>query len=193
MITKFELNRKIFHIVLGTLLCALIYYEIITPLLLLAITLLGGLTILLQRSHPLPLITRFIETFERESYKQYFPGRGIFFFFCGATISAYFFPKNIAVASLLILTFGDSTAHLVGAGFGKIKNPLSTDLRMIEGLIAAILISIIVTIPFVPLISTVAGSTIALLTESITLRIFNTKIDDNLFIPIIAGVVMMIV
>ncbi len=113
-------------------------------------------------------------------------------FITGATflyISSLFviivFPKNIAVISLLFLTFGDSSACLVGSLIGRIK---TIGNKTLEGSIAFFVFAIIATfwVPGIPFYIKIIGALSATFTEVFAIK----KIEDNLTIPIVSGFVM---
>ncbi len=191
MISSFEIRRKVFHVCLGLILSCGLYFGYFNWILIGVVTLLGGGVVLLTLHTRLPFISWFLENFERPQYIKSFPGRGIFFFFLSATLVSLLFSLDIAVASILILTFGDSAAHLVGAGLGRRRNPLSIGpVRMFEGLIAGIVCGMFAALLVVPFWLAFFGSLCALIVESIAIRIGGVQIDDNLLIPLIAGAVM---
>ncbi|MFH1506656.1 MAG: hypothetical protein ABIE94_06770 [archaeon] len=109
-------------------------------------------------------------------------------FLIGAFISILFFPQPIAILALFYLIFGDSLAEIVGITAGKIKIFEKT----LEGSAACLLVCIIIGVIFhytmgIGLLAVVLGAIAATITELIPARI-----DDNLTIPLVAGLVMVL-
>lgn len=112
-----------------------------------------------------------------------------------AAFTILVFRTEIAVASLVFLSFGDSFAALVGRKFGV--TPLVSG-RTLEGSLAALLSCLLVSIPLLHLAAAqgwrltpqglVAGALAATLAE-----LFEIPLDDNLRIPVFAGLVMELV
>ena len=114
------------------------------------------------------------------------PGRGAIFLVAGSLVSIIIFPLKIALASITILALGDAVGHVIGKFFGRLKNPLNKD-KNIEGLIAAVIISILGAAYFVPWKIALLGSLAGMLVETPNLRFQKWKIDDNLTVPLVAG------
>ena len=112
-----------------------------------------------------------------------------------AAFTILVFRTEIAVASLVFLSVGDSFAALVGRKFGT--TPLVSG-RTLEGSLAALLSCLIVSIPVLQLSSNLgwklspqglaAGALAATIAELIEI-----PLDDNLRIPVFAGLVMELV
>jgi dolichol kinase len=188
---KFELKRKAFHIVLGLTLITLILFNLIGFKTLLTITILGGITILLSKKYKLPIITSFLKHFERKEDKDRFPGKGAFLLFLGFTITVKIFPKETALAALMILTIGDPIAHLAGRTLGRTKNPLSLH-KLAEGSLIAVIVAFLCALPFVHPIHALIAAFFAMLVESIEFNLHHELLDDNLLIPLVAGLTISI-
>ena len=117
-----------------------------------------------------------------------FPGKGAIFYFLGAFLVVFIFPKDIAMASIMVLALGDSVSRLVGP-YGYLKHPF-TNTKFFEGVIAGTTAAFFGALFFVPWILAFIGSLVSMLLEGLDLRIRGFKIDDNLLIPIVAAVVM---
>ncbi|MFH1409623.1 MAG: hypothetical protein ABIH34_06965 [Nanoarchaeota archaeon] len=76
----------------------------------------------LSRFTKLPGIYWLLTQMDRKKDLTRFPGKGAVLFVIGATAAVMLFPKDIALASIMILSFGDAFGPLVGQ-FGKIKHP----------------------------------------------------------------------
>ncbi|MBI4153104.1 hypothetical protein HY497_01155 [Candidatus Woesearchaeota archaeon] len=189
IISKTEVKRQSFHIIVGTALALLFYYDYMTPL---RFVMLFGLLVaafFVYLYFKMPVIHQFIFYMGRRKEMNYFPGLGALFFIFGMILSAWLFPKDIAVASILILAWSDGIASLVGP-FGRIAyiNPK----KNWEGLIAAIAFGTLAASFFVSFWMALAGATVAMLIEGLDITIHNWKVDDNMFVPVVAGAVMML-
>lgn len=189
---KLERNRQLVHIFLGLFIIAIIkflpYYEY-----LLIIGFLGALicSLLSKAGLWLPVITWLFSIFEREEERQGVRARGFMFFVMGSALSAIIFPQDIALASVAILTFGDSISHYFWPR-GVIKHPLNQE-RMLEGMLAGIIAGTIAGWVFVPFALAFLGAFVALFVEALEIEVFGYKLDDNLYIPLLAGATMMLI
>lgn len=101
-----------------------------------------------------------------------------------AFLSVYFFDKWIAIAVLLFLALGDTSAHIIGVRWGK--NRLDSE-KTIEGSLAClgICLSVSLFLPQPSFIVLIVGSLVASLVE-----FFPFGIDDNFTLPLISGAAM---
>lgn len=104
-----------------------------------------------------------------------------------ALVTIIVFPKTIAIAALTFIIIGDTAAAIVGRRYGKHR---LIGRKSLEGsaacLISLSLISVI--IPGLPYQAGFAGAAAATLTE-----LLSGKVDDNLTVPMVSGIVMIIV
>lgn len=122
----------------------------------------------------IPFISRFFRRKERNKHG------GQVFFLIGAIISLAAFDFRIAISALLMTTFGDMAAALIGKRFGK---TWITKDRAIEGILAEFMVDVILGY-------IILGNWIVLLVMAITATIVETaisKLDDNLMIPLFSG------
>lgn len=211
-----EIRRQLFHAGVGLLFVALISLGIMgkigrqfpldaiyflphplaRPLLLILIA--GGILALLCRKYRIPGIEWLLENFERPHVRQKFPGKGVFFYALGAFIICLFpkslfpEPRLLVSASMLIVSVGDPTSHLVGKKYGKVKHPLSNS-KNIEGHVAgALLTGLGASLFVIPPIAFIAAF-VSMFVEGIE---FGGKadeiMDDNLVIPIVSGIVIVL-
>lgn len=188
MLTKLEIKRQAFHIFLGIFIVLLLYFNFIDYLFLLILFIVGLILSLSSKRFQIPLIHNFLKTFDREKDLEELPGKGAIFYILGAFLVVLIFPKDIAMASIMILAFGDSVSRLVGP-YGYLKHPFHNE-KFLEGAVAGAIAGFIGALFFVPWLPALIASTVSMLIEGIDLRIKNFKIDDNLLIPVVAGVVM---
>ena len=118
--------------------------------------------------------------FEREGVRN--PFTGAMLFYAGFTLSFLLFPLPIASASCAMLAVGDSLSTIVGIKFGRHK----IGKKSLEGSLACFIFSFAAgsffVNPFLALVGAAAASLIELF----------PRIDDNLTIPLISGLVMLL-
>lgn len=185
----FELRRHIFHICSGIGFILMLLYIPYAQFILFIILILGGLASFLATQFKLPFVTNALCLFERQR-NNHFPGKGVIFFFIGSLISLQIFPRQIALASIIILTFSDPTSHFIGHHFGKIK--IFNKRKNFEGFLAGTIIGAFFASFFVSWPLAIIGATFAMFTEFAGLAMAGENIDDNLFIPLVAGTVMLL-
>lgn len=187
----FEIKRKILHILTGTAILILLVYNLINSLVIFILLIIGILLSLLSLKIRIPIISWFLDKFERKKDYEYLPGRALIFAVAGTLLALKLFPKDIALASIAILTFADPVSHLIGKFFGKTKSFLD-ERKNIEGHIAGALISSIIAMFFVHPILAISGALTAMLFESLIIEIQKIQLDDNLIIPLAAGTIMLL-
>ncbi|MCB9362546.1 hypothetical protein H6504_03850 [Candidatus Woesearchaeota archaeon] len=188
MITALEVRRQIVHVVLGLLLAILLFHGIINAWIILLFSLVAlFLSQRLKHGKKVPL-QFFFDHLQRPSEMANMPAQGLFFYLLGSGIAAALYTKDIAIASILILAFGDSVSRLVGP-YGYLKYPYNSR-KFLEGIIAGAFAATIVASFFVGLSAALIASLFAMLLEGIDIKYKDIKIDDNLTIPIAAGFFM---
>lgn len=107
---------------------------------------------------------------------------GTSYFLIGSIIAISIFSKEVASAAILMTTFGDSAAALVGISYGKrwIKNLPD---RAWEGVISEFFVNLVIGYLF--LSNWIVALTMALVATIIETLIY--KLDDNLIIPLFSG------
>ncbi len=204
---KKEIKRQIFHAGMGIFTAYLIYSGLVEkigaqgplselkflPVLsrpFLVTLIICSVIILISKVTKIPGIDWILKNFERPSDRKEFPGRGFFFSILAITILSLFFETSTVGASLLILSLGDSTSHLVGKKFGKTKHPLSESKKLEGNFIGAIIAGFGASIFINPLIAFIAAF-IAMFIEGIELGDRSEKIlEDNLVVTIVAGIII---
>jgi len=188
----FETKRQLFHLFLGIAIVVLLFFNIIGKWQIFVLIILGIITSLLSKKYKIPVIYWLLKNFEREEELKKFHGKGTIFYFIGTFLVLSFFPKDIALASILILAFGDSISTMLGIRFKKIKNPLS-DKKFSEGFIAGVLAAFLASLIFLSWYEALAASFLAMAAESIEIKLGLEKVDDNIIIPIVAGFTISII
>jgi len=182
-----ELGRKAIHYFSS--LIPIIYYFFFTKNvaeLIVGILFLGIVVAELLRMHVPALRQIYYRIFgwmiRPREFQNHFTGAT--YVFMGACLAIFLFPKEIAVASLLFLSLGDSTACLVGLSIGRVK---IYNNKTLEGALAFIFVSILATvwISAIPFWIKLIGIIVACCVE-----VFHRKIDDNVLIPLISGTTM---
>jgi dolichol kinase len=131
---------------------------------------------------PFAIFMRYIA--KKEELKDF---SGTTYSLMGCTIIVITMPKSIGITALLFNIFGDLFATIIGKTFGKIK---ITNSKTLEGSLACFVSMFFVVIwshyklllPWIPgLIGAFTGTII---------EVIPLKVNDNLTIPTISGVVM---
>lgn len=191
-ISNFEWNRQLFHIFLGIALVVLLVFGFINKGMILIAIILGIILSYLSKKIKIPLIYNLLEIFERKKDIEKFPGKGIIFYLIGVYISLFFFSKDIAMASIMVLALGDSISHLFGLHYGKTKHPLSKT-KFLEGTIAGFVAGFIGAFVFLPWHEAFFASLAAMILEAVEIKIGTQQVDDNLIVPFVAGAAVWVV
>ena len=190
--SDFELNRQIFHLALGVAIVLLLMYGFIDQNIILILIIAGFVISIASRTEKIPIIYNLLQKFEREKEIKTFPGKGTIFYFIGVYISLLLFPREIALASIMVLALGDSISHMYGLHYGKIKHPLSES-KYLEGTIAGFLGGFAGALMFLPWHEAFFASLTAMVVEAIEIKIGTEQVDDNLIIPVVAGAVVYVI
>jgi dolichol kinase len=190
----YEFKRKLVHILFGVFIVYIQnisffsgnYYFQILALASLIIILILSLIVKYTRFHPLNLLYSALE--KPDDFKS-FPGKGAIYYAAGVVIAVFFFDRQIASASILILAFGDTFAHFIGRYYGKTKLAINPK-KLLEGTIAGIVAGTIAASFFVPFHIAFFGAFIGMIAEAVEIGFLN--LDDNFFIPFAAGLAMKI-
>lgn len=188
---RLEIKRQPFHILLGLFLIALIYYDLLSQQILITLIIIAIVSSLFIKKTKPKMIYKLLQFVEREDALEELPGRGLISYIIGALIVITLFEKDIAIASIIILALGDSFSRLIGP-FGKIKHPFNNT-KFLEGVIAGVIAASLGAMLFIRPLEAISASFFAMLLEGIDLRPFNFKIDDNITIPLIAGIVIWLI
>ncbi len=185
-----EIKRQILHVFYGSLiLFSVLYFGKMSVAIVLSLfTFVGGILSIILRKKDIPGISLFMEHFERPEVMNDFPGKGGIFFTAGAALVLLIFPNYIALASIAILTIGDSTSHLLGAYIKKYHYSGPEKKKMIGGMFAGILAASIASVFFVDPFFGFIASFVSLFIEYLEIRYLN--IDDNFYIPLLAGLLL---
>jgi dolichol kinase len=194
MLSKTEIKRQLFHLGLGLTLAGLYYLDILSPLAMFLGIICGGLLSFISKRVDIPIFSTFLDHFERKEVRHKFPGKGMIFYFIGTLLVMQLFEKDIALAAIMVLAFGDSVSHLFGAKFGKIKNIISGDSqKLLEGTFAGTVAGALSAALFVPFPEAFIGALAAMIFEVFKIDFNDKTLDDNIVVPLIAGTVMFLI
>nr|WP_321498022.1 CTP--2,3-di-O-geranylgeranyl-sn-glycero-1-phosphate cytidyltransferase [uncultured Methanolobus sp.] len=128
----------------------------------------------LDRGLKLPVLHVVLRQKEKSAIGSYV------YFTIGALIAVSVFSKNIAFAAILMTTFGDMSAALIGKRFGKIR---ISNGKSLEGCIAEFIVDLTIAVLLIedPFISLIMAFTATYVETTFV------KIDDNLAIPIFSA------
>lgn len=186
---ELETRRNLFHLILGLLLVAGLYYNLLDVWIMLAVVVVGFLLSTASRKRPVPLIHWFLQRFERrEDVEGGIPGRGALFFFVGLLLALALFEHEVVLASVTIFVLADSISPLVGVKVGKVRHPLS-DKKFLEGSIAGFIFAFLGAMLFVSPLEALLATFFAVVVEAID-TVKGRRIEDNITIPLVAGLVM---
>ena len=105
-------------------------------------------------------------------------------FALGIIVALILYPPPTGFAAITVLTLGDGTARLVGKKLGTRVLPYNKT-KKLEGTVAGMLLSATASLLFVSPTRALAASVLSLLVETLPL-----PVDDNLLIPLTAGLVL---
>ena len=184
-----ELKRQILHVGTGAAAAVLIANDVVDWFFL-AVLLTGMVLSAISVKKSIPIISWFLKNFERKNAQV--PGKGALSLIGGILLATLLFEKDVALAAIMILTLGDSISHLIGKYLGKTKSVLNK-CKTIEGTIAGFAAGAIGASFFITWEQAAVASAAAMVAESFELK-FKTKIiDDNLVIPMVAGIAISLV
>lgn len=187
---KKEFGRKILHILVGSFFIITYYFNFISRFQIFLILVFSGILSYIQKRVNLPVITFLVKNFGRKKEEK-FPGKGFILFLIGTLLTFELFPKNIALASLSVLVFGDSFSHV----FSILNNSMRFKIKKrksLVGYLVGMFMSVLVSIIFVPFSMALIGAVAALTLELFEIKIEDSVLDDNVFVPIVAGTSMML-
>lgn len=187
----FELKRKIFHLFFGTAILLLIYYKILSLLMLSGLMLIAIILSAIASRRRLPVISFLLKEFDRN---EKIPGKGGLTFLTGILIVWLLFKNSpdIVLASTAVLTYGDSFSSIFSKYIGRTKHPFSKH-KLLEGTIAGIIASFLSAMFFVSAAEALICSITAMAVEAISIKRKEFFLDDNITIPITAALTLAII
>jgi dolichol kinase len=187
-----ELKRQLFHIFFGILILLLVLFVqhktvliILLALLIIAII----IAIISVKIRILP-VRWLLGAMGRETDEK-FPGKGFIFFLAGCLLVLKIFSQDIALASIAVLTFGDSVSTLVGCLKGDLGKKYNSSLfnryKAVYGTLIGIVVSFPIAMLFISPLYALVASVIGMLAEAISIKLGEQEADDNLIVPLAAG------
>ncbi|MFC1454890.1 diacylglycerol/polyprenol kinase family protein [Candidatus Undinarchaeota archaeon] len=176
---KKEIQRKLVHFLSILILPIYLYFDKTVGLLLLTFILILLIEIEYFRvewGKKIPIFGSIFRSKEKDRMG------GEVFFLIGAIICLAVFNEKIAIAAILMTTFGDAAAAIFGKAFGTNKIPKLNN-KTVEGFVAELGIDMLIAYFLL-------SNWIVILVMALTATIVETlsdKLDDNLIIPIFAG------
>lgn len=118
-----EFRRKFIHISVGSLFILLVLFsDTITALKIIFSFYIAGLLIslMISRGFKFPFVHPVLNGVQRKTEKH-LPGKGALYFFLGAclTLAIFSWNKEIVLAALCAVVYGDGFATIIGIKFGK--------------------------------------------------------------------------
>ncbi len=188
-----ELRRQIMHIITGIVLVTGYYFNIIGAWEVFLLLICGILTSFILTSIRIPLVSDFLDLFQRDEERRTIPGKGAIFFFAGTLLAMKLFEKDIAMAAIMIMSVGDSISHIVGRSFGKIRNIFNGySNKLLEGSLFGAISAFFAAMIFVNPLEAFLASFVAMFAELAEVKLGENIIDDNLLIPLVAGTVIVL-
>ena len=186
-----EFRRQTFHFIAGFLL-VFAHWKGLLRIREIALFLVLGLIFSFLSQHQKAFgLSEILKLFDRPR-DQGFPGRGAFYFLLGILLCFIFFPVKIAYASILILSTGDSFNHFFASKLHKGGRFFWNKKKSLLGMMIGVLCGTFASQFFVPLSHALVASTVAIFLETIPFRIGKFYIDDNVFVPLVAGGILML-
>jgi dolichol kinase len=179
-----EILRKLCHILFGVLIVAGL--RIIEQSIFIRLLLILFLFLILVTIVNLKYEIKLLDKIGKESEKK-FPLKGAIFFLVSTALVILLFPRDIALAAIIVLTFGDSVSYMAGFFGAKYKvNPFRKWKSLFGtfcGMVVAFLFAIIVIDP----LSAAIGAFFGMIAEAISIKLGETDADDNLVVPLAAA------
>ncbi len=177
---ELEIRRNLFHIFAGVVFIILLYFDIINSMILFLFFTVALFLSFISLYVKIPVLSWFLDKFDRPSDLEKFPGKGSVMFVLGVLIASLF-PKDIALAGIAILTFGDSISTIVGIK-GRIKQPFNSK-RFVEGFLAGLIAAFACALLFVSQFEAFIAAAVAMIFEGVDMKL---KLNDNVMIPFIS-------
>ena len=195
-VTALGKKRAGMHVLIGVIILIIAKLNAVKTMWFLFWLLIFGVIIsLLSLRFKFPFFSFMLEKFEKPQYIRVFPGKGVLFIVAGCLLVLKLFPKDIALASIAILTFADPVSHLIGST-GRLRYRKPFDRRKnIEGTVAGIFIGFFTALFFfeptnINIFVVACAACTAMFAEALILKLGGDDVDDNVVIPLAAGTIM---
>ena len=191
MLSPLEIRRQTIHLIGGIIYIILIYFDIIDVIVAGILLVIYAILSLIFTKYKIPVLWGILKQFDRPGDLKKFPAKGTVLYMVSVFVCLLLFPKDVAMASLIILAIGDSVAPLIGQ-YGLIKHPFSNR-KFIEGSIAGAIAAFLGAWLFVNWYTAAIAAVAAMISEGVGVQIGRKPLDDNLVIPFVSAVVITIV
>jgi len=185
-ISASNILRELIHIsgLIVPFICIYLFNNLIVALLLFAAVAIYSVSELLRiYGTNVPIISTITLWAADRSELQEFNTAPIFHAF-GIALSLLVFPPKIGYAAIAVLTLGDSLASLIGKRYGRTKIPFNRG-KSFEGSFVGLVFAFLGAMLFVDPTTAIIGASAGMIVESLPL-----PIDDNLLMPLAAGLLM---
>lgn len=182
-----EVKRQLFHLLFGSVLIAGIFFGFLVWWHFAILLLCGYALSLLSLRWRLPFIAQALDHFDRKG--QFIPGWGALALVKGFLIATLLFPPRLALAALGIVVAGDAFATIVGVRWGAHRLPWQQG-KSVEGTIAGFVAGLAAALLFVPWPLALVGALVGMVVE--TAYKPHPVFDDNILIPLVSGVLMLV-
>ncbi len=178
-----EMRRLAFHAAVGIAAIFLIANGLAGVYFFALLSIAGLLLSFFSVKYRIPVIYHFLKFFDRK--KERIPGKGAILLIAGITLALTFFPQDVALAAIAILAIGDAISRL-GQFFGKLHLPWNRH-KQLESTFLGFLGSAVLASFFVTRTEAVIASAAGMLIESFPINARGRIIDDNILVPVVAG------
>ncbi|MBN2881361.1 hypothetical protein JXM83_04895 [Candidatus Woesearchaeota archaeon] len=191
-----EIRRQFLHLILGLIFSFLILIGKFDVTLFTFILVFSIAFSFISKKTYIPVVTFFLDYFDRPSDIRIFPGKGFITFLIGSLGSVIVFElllgnRLAAFIAVLSLTIGDSMSTIYGHSFGKIQNPFNKR-KTVEGMIFALLFLSFALLLVLPWYIAIVIGIVAAFVETLEVKIFGKVVDDNIYLPLIVGSIMIL-
>lgn len=194
---KREIRRKAVHVGAGSLLIiASLVFKDIDAVFWGSIILLipFGIFYFLVRSFQHTALGQIAHGLVERDHGHHTNGIGGLTFALGVIISYVLFGFNpiLVLFSIVVLSFGDGFASIVGMKWGKHSFKIEGHVKTIEGFMGGVLASTLVGMIFVDFFFAFIVSFLTMLIELVGIRVRGREIPDNIYLPVLAGTILYI-
>ena len=191
MLSKLEIKRQIFHLIAGIIFISLIYFDILNIFITGILIIIVFLISLIGKRYYIPILSTIAKQVDRPGDFKKLPGKGGILFLVGIFLVLLLFEKDIALASIAILAVGDSFGPLIGQ-YGSVKHPINKK-KYMEGVIGGGFFAFLAAMLFVAPLEAGIAAVFSMIVEGIDIKLGVEPVDDNITMPLVAGIVMWII
>ncbi|MBI2607309.1 MAG: hypothetical protein HYW51_00570 [Candidatus Doudnabacteria bacterium] len=183
---QLETRRQIAHLFFGIVIVLLLHFDFLNGFILFDLIILTLIFSLFSLRFQIPVVTWLLEVLDRPEDIKKFPAKGTLMFLLGGFLVVWLFPQDIALASILILTFGDGVSTYVGTHFGKTKLFLEGR-KTWEGSLAGFIAAGGGALIFLSWPEALAAALVSMIVEAFEIKLGKWEINDNITVPLAAA------